>query len=80
MLDRIEEICQDVEGATPHLLRFYASFLPKIPQMRGNRPSKYCMEMFRRGIALFRQHGELAAAQAFEAQLTRIEAGQGRRS
>jgi len=80
MLDRIEEICQDVDGATPHLLRFYASFLPKIPQMRGNRPSKYCMEMFRRGIDRFRKHGELAAARAFEAQLTQIEAGRGRRS
>ena len=79
VLDRIEQICQNVEGATPHLLRFYASFLPKIPQMRGDRPSKYCMEMFRRGIARFREHGELAAAQVFEAQLAQIEAGNGRR-
>ncbi len=80
MLDRIEEICQDVEGATPHLLRFYASFLPKIPQMRGSRPSKYCMEMFERGIAKFQKHGQLAAAQAFQAQLTQIEAGRGRKN
>ena len=79
MLDRIEQICQNVEGATPHLLRFYGSFLPKIPQMRGDRPSKYCMEMFRRGIARFREHGELGAAQLFEAQLAQIEAGNGRR-
>lgn len=80
MLDRIEEICQDVERATPHLLRFYATFLPKIPQMRGSRPSKYCMEMFERGIAKFQKHGELAAAQAFQAQLTQIAAGRGRKN
>jgi hypothetical protein len=80
MLDRIEEICGNVEGATPHLLRFYTSFLPKIPQMRGDRPSKYCIEMYQRGIARFREHGEMAAAQLFEAQLAQIEAGRGRRS
>ncbi len=80
MLDRIEKICQDVEGTTPRLLQFYAAFLPRIPQMRGTRPSKYCMEMFQRGIDRFKEHGQLGAAQAFEAQLKQIEAGRGRRS
>lgn len=80
MLDRIEAICQELDGATPHLLRFYHSFLPKIPQMRGDRPSKYCMQMFERGIALFRQHGDLTAAQGYAMQLAEIEAGRGRRS
>ena len=79
MLDRIESICQGLDGATPHLLRFYHSFLPRIPQMRGDRPSRYCMEMFERGIALFRQHGETALAQTYENQLAQIRAGQGRR-
>ncbi len=79
MLDRIESICQDLDGATPHLLRFYHSFLPRIPQMRGDRPSRYCTEMFERGIALFRQHGETALAQTYENQLAQIRAGQGRR-
>jgi hypothetical protein len=80
MLDRIELICQNMDGATPHLLQFYNSFLPKIPQMRGSRPSQYCIEMFQRGIAKFREHGELAAAQLYEAQLMQIQAGRGRRS
>jgi hypothetical protein len=79
MLDRIESICQNVEGAAPHLLRFYQSFLPRIPQMRGDRPSRYCMETYERAIALFRQHGEPALAQAYEAQLAQIRAGKGRR-
>jgi phage FluMu protein Com len=79
MLDRIELICQNLDGATPHLLRFYNSFLPRIPQMRGDRPSAYCMETFERAIALFRQHGELAVAQAYATQLAQIRAGQGRR-
>ncbi len=79
MLDRIELICRNVEGATPNLLRFYNAFLPRIPQMRGDRPSPYCMDMFQRAIALFKQHGEPAAAQMYEAQLAEIRAGRGRR-
>lgn len=79
MLDRIESICRDRDDATPHLLRFYHSFLPRIPQMRGDRPSRYCMEMFERGIALFRQHGETTLARTYENQLAQIRAGQGRR-
>jgi hypothetical protein len=79
MLDRLEQICQNMEGATPHLLRFYHTFLPRIPQMRGDRPSPYCMQMFERGIALFKQHGEMEAAQAYETQLAQIRAGRGRR-
>jgi hypothetical protein len=79
MLDRIEWTCGSLENATPQLLRFYHTFLPKIPQMRGDRPSKYCMEMFERAIALFRQHGDMASAQLYEAQLTEIRAGRGRR-
>jgi hypothetical protein len=80
MLDRIELICRNLDGATPHLLRFYNTFLPRIPQMRGDRPSPYCMEMFERAIALFRQHGELGAAQMCEAQLAEIRAGRGRKT
>jgi len=38
------------------------------------------MEMFERGIAKFQKHGQLAAAQAFQAQLTQIEAGRGRKN
>jgi hypothetical protein len=79
MLDRIELICQNVDGAAPHLLRFYQSFLPRIPQMRGDRPSRYCMETYERAITLFRQHGEPGLAQAYEAQLAQIRTGKGRR-
>ena len=79
MLDRIESIAAEVEGARPHVLRFYQAFLPRIPQMRGDRPSPYCMEMFRRGIERFREAGDLQSAQFFAVQLAQIEAGAGRR-
>lgn len=80
MLDRLEVLCQNVEGTTPALLAFYNSFLPRIPQMRGNSPSKYCIKMFERGIAKFKQHGQLQAALTYQAQLAKIRAGQGQKN
>jgi hypothetical protein len=47
--------------------------------MRGSRPSKYCIAMFERGIQRFQQHGQLQAAAAYAAQLSRIKAGLGRK-
>ena len=79
MLDRLEALCQNVEGSTPALLAFYNTFLPKIPQMRGSSPSKYCITMFERGIAKFKQQGQAQIAFAYEAQLAKIKAGQGQK-
>lgn len=78
MLDRLESICQVDASSTPHLLAFYDQFLPLIKQMRGTAPSKYCMQMFERGIALFKLHGQTQAAAVYENQLALIRAGQGR--
>ncbi len=79
MLDRLDAICESTPKAAPQLLTFYNQFLPSIKQMRGDRPSKYCMEMFERGIALFQRHNQPAVAQAYTAQLAQIKAGNGRR-
>jgi hypothetical protein len=80
MLDRLEQICKDVEGSTLALLAFYNTFLPKIPQTRGSRPSDYCIKMYERGIAKFKQHGQAQVALVYEAQLTKIKAGQGQKN
>ncbi len=80
MLDKLEAICLNVDGASDHLVGFYATFLPLIPQMRGNRPSDYCMKMFERGIQRFRQYEQAQLAQTFEAQLAKIRAGMGRKN
>jgi len=79
MLDRLEALCQNVDGTTPALLAFYNSFLPRIPQMRGNRPSSYCIKMFERGISKFKEYGQPQVALAYEAQLAKIKAGQGQK-
>jgi len=78
MLDRLDAICEITPNATPQLLAFYNQFLPTIKQMRGDRPSKYCISMFERGIALFQRHNQPAAAQLYSAQLAQIKAGKGR--
>jgi len=79
MLDRLEAICQGHDELTPQLLAFYTQFLPTIKQMRGDRPSKYCMEMFERGIQRFQAAGQQQLAQTYSMQLALIKAGQGRR-
>ncbi len=80
MLDRLEDICKDIEGTDAQLVRFYQDFLPKIPQMQNNSPSRYCIEMFERGIRRFRKANQNDLAQRYEAQLILIKAGRGRRS
>jgi hypothetical protein len=74
MLDKLEELCGDVEGAQQQLVLLYQQLLPKIPQKRGDRPSDYCMEMYERGIKLFREAGLLPLAQTYEAQLAALKA------
>ena len=46
--------------------------------VRGDRPSEYCMRMYQRGITRFREAGQEQLAEATMAQLTKIQAGQGR--
>ncbi len=77
MLDRLEAICSEANVAQEQLVPFYHSFLPLIPQMRGSRPSQYCIRMFERGIVRFQEAGQTQLAQRYSAQLQRIRDGQG---
>ena len=74
MLDKVEELCGQVEGSQGHLVRLYQQLLPKIPQKRGDRPSNYCIEMYERGIERFREAGLLPLTQAYEAKLAMLKA------
>ena len=76
MLDKLESICADANVARKHLVPFYSSFLPLIPQTRGKRPSKYCVQMYKRGIQRFQEAGEMQLAQLYSAQLQRMLAAQ----
>ena len=80
MLDKLEKLAADVDGADEHLIRFYREFLPTIPQMRGSRPSSYCMKTFERGIALFESTGQPQLAQSFQVELAKIKAGKGKKN
>jgi hypothetical protein len=72
MLDKLEEICDKVDGADQKLLGFYREFLPMIPQKRGTRPSAYCTEMYQRAIKRFRDGGQEQMARLYEAQLAAL--------
>jgi len=78
MLDKLESICETVEGSEQSLVRFYSSFLPMIPQIRGDRPSEYCMATFERAIRHFGELGDTKLAESAAAELAQIRAGNGR--
>ncbi len=69
MLDRLEETSREVSNAQARLVRFYQVFLPTIPKRRGDAPSKYCMAMYERGIALFKQAGDAPDAARYQSML-----------
>ncbi len=73
MLDRLEKIAAQVAGADQQLLAFYKVFLPQIQRKRGDAPSKYCMEMYRRGIERFEQSGDMRTAALLKAELAKLE-------
>ena len=77
MLDKLEELCRQQEGSQRHLAGFYQEFLPKIPRYRSERPSSYCMQMYKRGIQRFREAGMEQLAQAYRVQLGLLEANRG---
>ncbi len=77
-LDKLEQVCADIKGATRQLLQFYQEFMPLIPQKRGNESSPHCMKMLERAIRKFTAAGLRPQAQAFETQLARLKASEGK--
>ncbi|MEE8451840.1 MAG: cadherin repeat domain-containing protein [Thermoguttaceae bacterium] len=76
MLDRVEEICRKSEAAGEQLLDLYRALLPKIPRLRGDRPSNYCIEMLDRAMARFREAGDTQWVQLCAAELAKLRVGE----
>ena len=76
MLDEVEKICQSDEKLSAQLLTFYKKFLPRIPTKRGKRPSKHCIKMYKRGIAVFNKFGDSAAASFYQKKVDELESAQ----
>jgi len=77
MLDKLEGLCQGQTRSQEQLVSFYQQFLPKIPQYRDSRPSRYCMQMYERGIQRFQEAGVPQLAQTYQAQLVLLQAQRG---
>ena len=77
MLDKLEGLCQRQARSQEHLVGFYQQFLPKIPQHRDSRPSRYCVQMYQRGIQRFQEAGMPQLAQTYQAQLALLQAQRG---
>ena len=74
MLDKLEELCRKEPRYQEQLVTFYQQFLPRIPQKRGDAPSPYCLEMYKRAVDRFREAGATQLAQLYEVQRLRLEA------
>lgn len=75
MLDRLEGLAGATGEVGQTLAEFYVSFLPKIPQTRGNSPSKYCIQMYERAVPVFEQAGQQQLAQTYRAGAMQMKAG-----
>lgn len=73
MLDRVEEICRESEAAGKQLLDLYRVLLPKIPRRRGDRPSRYCIDMLNRAMARFREAGDAQWVQLCAVELAKLQ-------
>jgi hypothetical protein len=73
MLDRLESLAADRPNVDATLAAFYASFLPKIPQKRGDEPSKYCIEIYKRAVPIFERAGQPQLAQSFAAAARQLQ-------
>lgn len=75
LLDRLEQVCNDVKGSTPLLIKFYQEFLPTVPPRRGDRPSEYCMKMYQRGIDFFNKQNQPELATLYQGKLEELKSG-----
>jgi hypothetical protein len=74
MLDRIESLSQDFEGADQRLVQFYAGLLPLIPKYRGDDPSPFAIQMFRRAANVFMRCNQPQLGQAALLELQKLQA------
>ena len=72
MLDRLESLCDSPDHKAA-LIAFYGEFLPLIPTKRGEESSKYCMQMYERGIKKFQEAGQAQLAQAYQLKLAQLK-------
>jgi hypothetical protein len=80
MLDKLESICGTGAAEAAIMDAFWNVFLPRVPQMRGDEPTPHAISMHQRAIAWFTSRGNAQAVQSLQAELAKIQAGQGKRS
>lgn len=73
LLDKLEKLCTGDKKAEAQLARFYQQYLPKVPKMRGDEPSDFCLAMYKRGIDWFNRTGNADMVKYFQMQLALLE-------
>ena len=73
MLDKLEAVANPLADGDRQVLSLYQSLLPKVPPRRGDRPSPYCIELYRRAIQRFTAAGHPELAEAWKGELAKLE-------
>ena len=75
LLDQLDMVFK--ESNLPHmnenLAVFYRSYLPMIPQKHGDKVNPFCIEMYQRGIDLFKSAGNKPLADQYSSQLAKLK-------
>lgn len=74
MIDRLEAIAPEVRDGDKNMVKLYETLLPRVPKLRGNRPSKYCIEMIEKAIPRFQSGGRAELAAIWTVELQKLKA------
>jgi hypothetical protein len=75
LMDKLDEACKQFKGGSDLLAGFYLRLLPKVPTKRGDEPSKYCIALYEKAIAFFKEQKKPKEAEALANALARIRLG-----
>ena len=73
MMTRLREVCGNYKEGKTFLSRFYINVLSRIPPMRGDSPSEYCISMYEQAIDFLRENQQARVADQLAAQLQIIK-------
>ena len=73
MMTRLREVCGNFKEGKAFLSRFYLAVLSRIPPLRGDAPSDYCISMYEQAIDFLRENQQNRVADQLAAQLQLIK-------
>lgn len=77
MFDRMQQLCEPLEGGAEFIDQFYPRYLQKIPTHRGRTPSPYAKQMYGQAIEWYTKRGRADLVGQLNERLAWLEKGGG---